>query len=72
MIVLKYKKNNQILMGTFNIVSLVSSFEDGKLNISYMFNEFEEKREDIDEYSVYQNGTLIEHQDKRDYIKEDK
>ena len=67
MTILKYKKENRIVIVNLKDINLRSDYKDGILNISYQESLSVVTKDNIDSYSIYDNGTLIEHQDKLDY-----
>ena len=67
MIILKYKKENKIVIVNLKDINFKSDYRDGILSISYQDSLSVITKDNIDSYSIYDNGTLIEHQDKLDY-----
>ena len=67
MIILKYKKENKIVIVNLKDINFKSDYRDCILSISYQDSLSVITKDNIDSYSIYDNGTLIEHQDKLDY-----
>lgn len=67
--ILKYKRDNDIIIESLDDeINFKSCFEDGNLTIKYQIDLGYRERNKIDSYSIYQNGNLIEHQEKKDYL----
>ena len=69
MMLLKCKVKNEIYIEYINANTRIhSDFKDDKLWISISQSISGRSTISVDSYSVYYNGSLIEHQDIKDYI----